>query len=92
MTTLTNALPSLLTDALPLLFRLVRRILPPLLVISGGCFAAVELLLLVDAWPPSSCFRGLSRRLGDVVLHVGSSVLGRLVGLGGSVRSSLSVL
>ena len=27
--------------------------------------------------------------LGDVVLHVGSSVLGRLVGLGGLVRFSL---
>ena len=27
--------------------------------------------------------------LGDVDLHVGSSVLGRLVGLGGLVRSSL---
>ena len=46
----------------------------------------MELLLLVDAWPPSMVSVG---GLGDVVLRVCSSVLGRLVGLGGLVRSSL---
>lgn len=49
----------------------------------------MELLLLVDTWPPTGCFVVSVSGLGDVVLHVGSHVFGRLVGLGGLVRFSL---
>ena len=54
--------------------------LPPLLVVSSRCFAAVELLLLVDAWHPLVVFVVSVGGLGDVVFYVGSSMLGRLVG------------
>ena len=62
----TLATPTL-ADALPLWLRC-------LLVVSGGCFAAVVLLLLVDAWPPSGCFVVSVSDLGDFVLCVGSPV------------------
>lgn len=55
-----------------------------MLVVSGGCFAVVVLLLLVDAWPPSCCFMVAVSGLGGVVLLlVDSHVLDHLVGLGG---------
>ena len=49
----------------------------------------MELLILVDAWPHHWLFSWSVGGLGDVVLHVGSSVLGCLAGLGGLVRSSV---
>ena len=78
-------------------------ILPPLLL-SGGCFAAVFALLIGRLWRMirhcGAAFSGgcLATHwlfslsvggLGDVVLHVGSSVLGCLAGLGGLVKSSV---
>jgi len=77
--------------------------LPPLLL-SGGCFAAVFALLFGRLWRmirhcgaaySGGClathwlFSWSVGGLGDVVLHVGSSVLGCLAGLGGLVRSSV---
>ena len=68
---------------------------------DGACFAAPNLLGLADASPPWSCFFWWILGhplvvfivsvggLGDVVLYVGSSVLGHLDGLGGLVRFSL---
>ena len=49
----------------------------------------MELLLLVDTWPPSGCFVVSVSGLGDIVLPIGSPVSGHLVGLGGLVRFSL---
>ena len=78
-------------------------ILPPLLL-SGGCFAAVFALLIGRLWwmlrrcgaaYSGGClathwlFSLSVGGLGDVVLHVGSSVLGCLAGLGGLVKSSV---
>ena len=77
-TTTTDALPSLCwrmlcrSNSLGLMDALPSR-LCCLLVVSGGCFAAV-VLLLVDTWPPSGCFVVSVSSLGDVILCVGSTV------------------
>ena len=78
-----------LADALPPLFRSVRRILCRLCRSSP---ADASLLWSYFFWwmlgHPLVVFVVSVGGLGDV-LHVGSYVLGRLVGLGGLVRSSL---
>lgn len=61
-----------------------------LLVVFGGCFAAVIVLLRVDTRPLSCCSMVSASGLGYDVLRVGSHVVGRLVRLtrlGGSLVS-----